>query len=65
MKALFVIYHDDPPEYFEQMVGIQTRVALEGGSWSMEKKVFSGWDKPPREYMEFVFVCENMSTIVG
>ena len=64
MKAIFVLYPDDPPEYFEQIHALQDRVFLSGGCCSVECKVFSGWNKPPREYLEYRFECNSMGQLV-
>lgn len=64
MRALFVIYPNDPVEYFDQMAKIARKVELEGGSWTVEKKIFTDWAKPPREFFEYRFRCEKMESII-
>jgi hypothetical protein len=64
MKALFVLYPDDPPEYFEQLHLMQDKVFAAGGHCSVDCKIYTDWKKPPRVYLEYKFETNTMEELV-
>jgi hypothetical protein len=66
MKAMFVVYYNDPPEYFEQMEKTITRVVKAGGTFMIKKGFGGRMGQPVRKipHNEYHFEVENMKDLI-